>query len=213
MRRARWGPFAEAMDSTTSFISISSGAWGMRTARMRCETWRSLRAWCGSWDRTRVICSTSCGMSKISQIQTSHIVSRCPRQILVTTCVDFDLLAQLDEQRHLHHRARLQRCRLASSLRRISLHTRVRLHHLQLHCIGKIHADDLAVPLHHLHDHALFQILAPLRILLDANLLVTRHIHEHVVRALGVRKLSLLGLDLRQLDRLSRSPGLLHAVS
>lgn len=71
------------------------------------------------------------------------LVKSISAQILIGSCIHFDLLSYVDKKGHLNDGTGLQLCRLGPTRLGVSTQPRVGIHHFQHHCVGEIHTNHL----------------------------------------------------------------------
>lgn len=121
-----------------------------------------------------------------------------------------DLLARRDEGRHHHLRAIRHHRRLVGGRRRLPLHHRVSLDHLEHDRLRQVHRDRLALDELDVDRHVLLQEGQAVTedILRHHRLLEGLRVHQHQVGAVDVGVGELLVLGLQPLDRVGGTPAL-----
>src|SRR5690606_12127067 len=117
-----------------------------------------------AWSRRTTPCgstgTTQPASTRRSQASGAPVIASLhARDVLARTRIHADHLVLGHEQRHAHHRAGLQRGRLAAAARGVAAHARIGLHDLQLDEVRRGDHDRDAVPQRH---HALLLALEPL---------------------------------------------------
>jgi hypothetical protein len=122
------------------------------------------------------------------------------RQVFPGAGVDLDLLARLDEQRHLDHEPGLERRRLARARHAVALHARLGLRDGELDRGGELGGDDRTLV--HVQDGgvALLEVVDRAAEVLGGHveLVVGLVVHEHEGVALAVEVLHLALVDDRE---------------
>src|SRR5690606_29700817 len=172
--------------------------------------WSSSTTPCGSTGTTQ-----PASMTRSQTVAWPLIALLDARDVLAGAGIDLDGFVLGDEQRHAHHRAGLQRGRLAAGAGGVALHARVGLDDLQLDEVRRRHHDRRAVEQRH---HALLLALEPLlgaahAGLVGLDLLEGLLVHEVPVLAVGIPVLH-VGIDhVCRLERVGRLHGdFLHAA-
>jgi len=112
----------------------------------------------------------------------------------------------VEEERHLHHHARLQRGGLGAALGGVAAHAGVGAGDRQLHEVGHVHRDRRAVDVEDVHLDVLLEVVACVADLLgrERKLIVGLGVHE-VVAIVLVEELHVLFLVFDQLHLLARA--------
>src|SRR5262245_23499328 len=97
----------------------------------------------GSWLSTRIVVSTRRGIGFGPYLGALDVA--------LLAGIDFEPVADVHEERHLDHRARLERSRLRDVADRVALDARLRVGHLEHDRGGQIDARRVAPDEHHLH--------------------------------------------------------------
>src|SRR4051794_3684276 len=150
-----------------------------RSSARRSRSAVGIRPASGSWLRTRIGVSTRRGMGQ--DITLSAETSRLGAlDVALFARIELDLVADVDEERHLDHRARFERRGLRHVGDRVALDARLRVGHLEHDRSGEIDAGGIAADEHHLHRRRRLherQLVLEQRVR-QRELLIRRLVHE-----------------------------------
>src|SRR3989442_2059041 len=135
--------------------------------------------------------------------------------VLTAPRVDLDLVAPLDEQRHVHAQAGLERRRLRRAGRGVSLEPEVGVLHGEDDRRGQVDADGITLVLVEHHGHPVAEIAHGVGELIgfEGELVVRRRVHEVVLRPVVVHVLDVPVVQARALEAVAGLERLLDEVA
>src|SRR2546425_2007929 len=136
-------------------------------------------------------------------------------EIVTRPRIDLDLVAALDEERHVHAQPRLHRRRLRGSGRGIAFEAEVRVGDREDDRSGHLDTDRRALVLAQDHDHTVGEVVRGIAelVVVERYLVVGGCVHEVVVRAVLVLELHVAVIETRPLVAVVGLERLLHQVA
>src|SRR5579863_108903 len=135
-----------------------------------------------------------------------------PRQIHAFRRIHLDLLAFIDEGRHLHHQASLRLGCLGNTRGSRALKSRLSFHHREDHCLWQLNPHRLAIKELDFDLEVRRQVIHGVaqNFLGQVGLLEVGGVHEVVAIAVGVQEFHLLLVDVDFLDGIRRAEAVLE---